>query len=357
MLLADPNQMIYSFLPGVGPQRLRQAKDLADSVVELESSSHRDPSGAIPALAAAVRWREFTAGAVTSAVEDGRLTVRAEVDDGDLVGVIGEELRSAWRAGARDFGIFGHSNEGVASLGHHLAEAGIDHVLIGLSDAQGEALATMATMCRFAVGVADLAAVRDALATFMTACSRGSRAPDLAIALASGVGVPRSLDDRINALAAALVDAAPDSEAVLATVADSWNSLGILAGIRPWARAIPLFGPVVRRAGGRGVLDPSVMTAIERDVREMRSSALLDTNRMRLPPTQLMNFHQTKGREADAVILVYRDGDFLAGWRDREPYEESSRVLYVALTRARQCVSIILPPDPHPLVAPFSRFG
>jgi DNA helicase-2/ATP-dependent DNA helicase PcrA len=100
-----------------------------------------------------------------------------------------------------------------------------------------------------------------------------------------------------------------------------------------------------------------VIATIEREVREMRSSALLDSTRMRLPPTQLMNFHQTKGREADAVVLVYRDGDFLAGRYDTEPYVESSRVLYVAITRARQRVSILLPAVPHPLVAPFGRLA
>jgi hypothetical protein len=133
LLLADPNQMIYSFLPGVGPQRLRQARALADRVVELEPTSHRDPSGGIPALAAEVLRRDFSTDPVRTAVQDGRLTVRSGVNDDDLVGVIGEELRSAWRAGARDYGIFGHSNEGVASLGQHLIEAGIDHVLIGLT--------------------------------------------------------------------------------------------------------------------------------------------------------------------------------------------------------------------------------
>jgi DNA helicase-2/ATP-dependent DNA helicase PcrA len=67
-----------------------------------------------------------------------------------------------------------------------------------------------------------------------------------------------------------------------------------------------------------------------------------------------MNFHQTKGREADAVVLVYRDGDYLADQNATEPFTTASRVLYVALTRARSAVMILLPPDPHPLVAPFA---
>lgn len=58
-----------------------------------------------------------------------------------------------------------------------------------------------------------------------------------------------------------------------------------------------------------------------------------------------------KGREADAVILVYRNGDYFS---ERFRAEESSRVLYVSLTRARKQICVVLPPDPHPLVAPFA---
>ena len=68
-----------------------------------------------------------------------------------------------------------------------------------------------------------------------------------------------------------------------------------------------------------------------------------------------MNFHQTKGREADVVILVYRDGDYLAHYSAGEPFEDPSRVLFVALTRAKTRVVVVLPTSPHPLVSPFAH--
>lgn len=83
-----------------------------------------------------------------------------------------------------------------------------------------------------------------------------------------------------------------------------------------------------------------------------RAGALVDFDTVQQNPVQLMNFHQTKGREADAVLLVYRDGDHLAATDDAS-FEEPSRVLFVSLSRARQTVTVILPPDPHPLVSPF----
>lgn len=358
ILLADPHQMIYSFLPGVGPQRLQAVRQLASRVVELEAVSHRDPSGGIPAMAEAVRERDFESAAIQEAAALGRLSIRTCVDGEDvLLEVIREELKAAWSAGAKDYGIFGHSNEGVAALGHELAEAGIDHILIGLTDAQGEALVGMSVMCQVAVGTSDMPALRLALATFLTACSRGRDAPQLASALASGHGIPAMLNQRLDALVASLIEAAPDVEAVVSVVARAWTALGVIVGVRPWARAVPLFGSAARRSSRRGMVDGEAAAVLDSEIRQLRTSALLDSTPSRRPPVQLMNFHQTKGREADAVLLVYRDGDYLADSRDREPYLDPSRVLYVALTRARQRVSVILPSDPHPLVAPFADLG
>lgn len=82
----------------------------------------------------------------------------------------------------------------------------------------------------------------------------------------------------------------------------------------------------------------------------------LTTDVPSLYPIQLMNFHQTKGREADAVVLVYREGGWVARRQIGEPFASESRVLYVALTRARQRVVILIPSDPHPFVAPLAEF-
>ena len=356
LLLADPHQMIYTFLPGVGPERLRRAEELATRVVELESASHRDPSGAIPALADAVRRRDFESPAVRSALDGSGLVVRSDVDDEALVEVIADELRAAWRSGATSFGIFGHSNEGVARLAHGLHEAGVDHVLIGLPDAQGEALVAMATLCGYALGTHDEPDIRQALATFLTACSRGRGAPNLAVALNAGHRIPDALSDRLDVLQKRLKEEAGDTEALAEVIADAWEGLGILAGLRPWARAVPAFASLLRRAA-RSPDEVELMGHLEREVRALRTGALLDTSRTRLPPTQLMNFHQTKGREADAVVLVYRDGDYLADRYATEPFEDASRVLYVAMTRARHRVVVVTPPEPHALIAPLAALA
>lgn len=66
-----------------------------------------------------------------------------------------------------------------------------------------------------------------------------------------------------------------------------------------------------------------------------------------------MNFSQTSGREADAVILSYTSSDYYGNVS--EPYDVASRLLYVSMTRARDTVVVLLPTEPHPLLAPFGR--
>jgi DNA helicase-2/ATP-dependent DNA helicase PcrA len=87
----------------------------------------------------------------------------------------------------------------------------------------------------------------------------------------------------------------------------------------------------------------------------MRNASFVELDSGDSGAIQLMNFHQTKGREADAVILSFSSADYYG--RGSEPYDEASRVLYVSMTRARRQVVVMLPSDPHPLVEPFGQYA
>jgi DNA helicase II / ATP-dependent DNA helicase PcrA len=90
MLLGDPNQMIYAgFIRGVSVEGFQRIREWADREIELLPRSHRDPSGAIPAMAEAVRTRDFQNDAVIEAIKSGRLTIHFNVGDPQL----GEYLR------------------------------------------------------------------------------------------------------------------------------------------------------------------------------------------------------------------------------------------------------------------------
>jgi DNA helicase-2/ATP-dependent DNA helicase PcrA len=355
LLLGDPNQMIYTFLSdrGVGPARLEAARQIADRVVELEMRSHRDPTGAIPAMADAIRQRRFTDEAVMEAIRAGRLVIVANVEDDGLMKLLAEQIARARSGHATSIGVFAHSNEGAATLGAALAEVGVEHVLVGLPEAHAEAIAAMAALCEFAVGRASFDEIRVRLAVFLTACTRGKSAPQMAHSLANGVGLPRAIEERLREVERALREAAEGTVGdVVAVACRVWRALGITGGARPWQRATLDFVALARSVSSAAASAESV-GVLAAAVARRRPSSLVDLDATHGPPVQLMNFHQTKGREADVVILVYRDGDYLAHWQVGEPYEEPSRVLFVSLTRARQRVIVVLPPQPHALVAPF----
>jgi DNA helicase-2/ATP-dependent DNA helicase PcrA len=356
ILLADPNQMIYSYVPGVGPERLTAARELADRIIELEPVSHRDPTGAIPALAEAIRCRQFTHEAVAHAHATKRLRVYADVDDDEVADIIRSELADARAGGSQSFGIFGHSNQGVATLGHDLTEAGIPHALIGIPEAEGEALAALGTLVGFALRHRSEGELRIALATFLTACTRGP-VPNLAIDLVNNADLTRGLAQRLAALQEALLDA-NDFMTAVEVAAGGWGGLDITHGNRPWRQAAAQFAARARQfARIPGAAGTELLGLLDRSVAQMRRGTLIGDRSARPAAVQLMNFHQTKGREADAVVLVYRHGDYLANRYATEPFEDASRVLYVSLTRARHSIAVILPPDPHPLVEPFAAWS
>lgn len=122
VVLADPHQMIYGFIDTVSAQRLVEAEEAADRVVELEEASHRDPSGVIPAMAAAVRRREFTHPAITAAVDSGRLVVRRCADAG-TPDAVAAEIRDQRASRRRSIGVFETTNSAVAQLGAELTSA------------------------------------------------------------------------------------------------------------------------------------------------------------------------------------------------------------------------------------------
>ena len=141
----------------------------------------------------------------------------------------------------------------------------------------------------------------------------------------------------------------------MATACGAWDQLGIIGGSRPWRLAAIRFAASARRLTQRDrPLQESVLQLIQQAERD-RASVLVGNDFVDHHPVQIMNFHQTKGREVDQVILLYRSGDYLADRRATEPFADASRVLYVALTRARQRVVVMLPSDPHPLIAPFGQ--
>jgi hypothetical protein len=308
----------------------------------------------LPDAAAEVRWRRFDTEPVGRAVGLGRLIVRGSVpeDDRGRAGAILEEVRSLRAVGHRTIGIYAKTNNDAAGLSVELADLGLWHIPIGFSEVYGEALAAMDAMAEYAAGGGEWPDVLTALAVTMAASVRSPSPPALSVALHRGEGYPRLLQQRLDELRR-LLSEAPDVGDLAEVAASAWTQLGLTAGRRSWERAGRTFTAVARRAA-MDRLDSRVR--LSRSISEMRTASFVELDAGDTGAIQLMNFSQTKGREADAVILSYTSSDFY-GRAAREPYDEPSRLLYVSMTRASRTVVVFLPTDPHLLVAPFSRYA
>lgn len=208
----------------------------------------------------------------------------------------------------------------------------------------------MLAITRYAYGEIPWAEVGVAFGTYLTACSRGKYAPQLALKFANGDPLPAVLQERVEALQATATKAAQSSLREASDVAaTAWATLGITDSEAPWNRTAPSFQALSRQS----TRDPATQTAnLARAITQLRLGAMFESQRRRLPAVQVMNLHQTKGREADAVVILCADDDF-HGY-ETEPFVDGSRLLYVILTRARKEVSLIFEHDPHALVAPIA---
>ncbi len=350
LLLGDINQLIYTFVDGVSPERFQEIRSWAFREITLDLGPHRDPSGRIPSLAEAIRTRNFESAVPREAVADGYLTVVQTEESSATPALLLEQINQAFRSGSGDIGVFAHSNASVAEIANFLDENDIDHVLVGIPEAHAEALTAMLRQCEYAVGQASSSELRLALGIFLTSVVRGRDAPPLAIALAGRDGLPQGLENSLVGLENALGDLFGHTMEDLVTLAtESWFRIAINAGRRVWRRAAVHFLRLARALFSEPVTTASVELLVS-ELDAAYREALIDANFSERASVKLMGFHQTKGRESDTVIHVFQNGDYFG--REREPFEELSRLMNVAFSRARKNVVVILPPSPHAVIQP-----
>lgn len=295
LLLADPNQMIYDQLPGrrgTGALRLQAALARPGAQkLALQLGSYRDPTQLLPTVAEAVRQRHFDHPAIAQAIADQRLRILAGVDDDPPIDVVCGELRSAWERGARNVGVFMHGNEPTASLSAQLTVRGIDHVPIGISESYGEALTSIAAMLSYAEGTSGWDDVLLRLGVFLTSAVRSPTPPPLARMIATGA-VTGGLAARLDGIRLALRDAS-DIAAAADVAAHSWPSLS-RSGERAWRRASAEARLLTRLSAD---LDDPVRAIIRR-VEAARAESFTEVDAGDTAPVQVMNLHQTTGRQA-----------------------------------------------------------
>lgn len=356
LLLGDPNQCIYSDLPdavGVGPERLDAALALPGARrIDLSDVSHRDPSNVLPAAAAAIRRRDFGHDAITAALTSGRLQIRADLPldrEADEVAAVVQQLRDE----GHTVGVFSHHIDATTDLSDHLTNRRIDHEIVGLPECLLAALDAQNAMVQLAIGVADWNLVRQRLAVFVTSSVRGKKVPDLAWMLLGRATPPATLSRRLAELQRTLREGGPAD--ALSIAATAHHGLGLPRGERHWQRATHLLQPIVNRSLRRHADPRAALEHLDVAVAQHRTDLLTYAIDEPTPPVQLMGLYQTKGREADATVVVLRSNDFY-GYEKFEPFETGSRLLYVVLTRARhKTIVLLFGSDPQPLVAPLAK--
>jgi DNA helicase-2/ATP-dependent DNA helicase PcrA len=176
----------------------------------------------------------------------------------------------------------------------------------------------------------------------------------VATALLGNGQLPTVLAQRVGELRRMLSDVTDPLHEGTDIARRAWSILGVTGGWRPWNRAATTFGAMVARARLIGEVGAAV-EHIRAEVRALRSASFVELDGGDTGAVQLMNFSQTKGREADATVLVFDDEEYFG--KEGEPFPEASRLLYVAMTRARRRVVVLLPRWPHPLVAPLLPYA
>jgi len=137
--------------------------------------------------------------------------------------------------------------------------------------------------------------------------------------------------------------------------AQAHRVLGLTRGERQWRRASRLLRPLVTRSARRATRAEGALALLDRAVGRQRASLLTYATDADPVPVQLMGLYQTKGREADATVVVLRSGDFYG--TERSPFP-GSRLLYVVLTRARhKTIALLFGSGLPALVAPLANLA
>jgi ATP-dependent DNA helicase UvrD/PcrA len=161
---------------------------------------------------------------------------------------------------------------------------------------------------------------------------------------ASNPAFERALEAVIRDLQAA---ASPlDSERLAEVIAGAYARLGTHRGQQTWTEAARRTRVAMRLLA----IGEPLVAVVEEELDRARHRALLGDAGLRPHPVQVMNLHQTKGREANATILLLQPGEYHGN--ERSPYPKLSRLLYVVLTRARDRAYLAVPDDVHAVGAP-----
>jgi len=351
-LLGDINQCIYKF-KGLDPnKRMRQAEiGLGARKISLTEGSHRDPSQVIPAAAEAVLRRRFDSSELRTAVEASRLEVVRTGMEGGIDAVV-QAVKDA-RNEKHSVGVFTQGNKQTANLSQALADRNVRHQPVGFGEAYAEALSAQVSLLACALGQISFADARKRLAVFVCSSIRSNDTPQLARYLLRPIPgltselLIRKLDELSDQLTSA--GSAGDIEKIVSLVTTAHQHLLLRRGANHWAQAATQLA--LLSSGLAGQSHTESLTGIKDRIERLRAGSLTNSLVEPRAKVQVMNLHQTKGRESDTIVVLVQEGVYY-GNEKTEPFPECSRLLYVVLTRARKRIVLVAAGTPPAFIAP-----
>ena len=236
----------------------------------------------------------------------------------------------------RDVGVFAHSNVAVAEVAELLNDAGIDYgPHRNTGGARRGPRLHGSSMCLRA-GLMEDDDIRESLALFLTASVRGRNAPPMALELVGSGLLPIQVENMIGELEGALKDATSGTIGELGEIAmRSWYGIGFTPGFRPWQRAAQHFARLLTPFKDQHVSEEAIRRLLE-VVERSQTEALIDIDYSQSSRVKLMTYHQTKSRRQTRRSMCIARGTSSVVKESR--VEEASRLLNVAITRARKRV-------------------
>ncbi|QDY11134.1 ATP-dependent helicase [Micromonospora sp. HM134] len=349
IFLGDLNQAIFTSMKNTDPARRKALAAALPGAIELPlpGASHRDPTGILPAAADAARERNFGHPAIAEAVRTGRLTV-TRCTPSDYNERITALIRAA-RTRQHTVNVFTHTIIATSQLSDTLIKHGIPHEQVGFTEAYGEAIAAQHALLRFALNIPGTS-VRRALAVYIAANTRAKGGGLAPLAQQMLDKTNPALEAALRSLAlelrqAGIAEGGPEYDQLISLIASAYSRVGMFRGEETWACAMPQTRSAIHQIH-EGIPYEDVAETLT----AARAGVLVGAGNQRPRPIQVMNLHQTKGREADTTILLLQEEEYHGG--EGEPFPSGSKLLYVVMTRARQQAHIIVPATPHPLWRP-----
>lgn len=372
--LADPEQRIFDYRPGVNPMRVQQLRqELAPAEFGLGGENHRSPNGGILQFADCILQNR------TPLPNTNDVKIRTYRGN-DFEAIFHASV--AWTfADVRKRGIqypsvavLCLSNRFVATLSEILQRQHtlknqlfrpIEHGVVWDAELAVAAAVAVASIMAWSSGdlksltqtlslLARYYQLKNAVRPTNTAAGSALKYTQMAEAVATGQTMRSKALQQVRQAFAAGVGLVGDPIKDWLAARRILQSIKGLDDVFNDASMVRLFG--AREALTSGLADLWLATASYRVAAE-RIRAIL--NRQRLLETErtprgclLMTIHKSKGKEFDAVVLVEGShrSPFFDTAREQPPFERSRRLLRVGLTRAKHFVAIVRPVGATPLV-------